>query len=282
MPMRSVSSVLLCSVGTLFLAAAMPPAAALPDQVDMSYEFKQNAITLHEPVILHFKVHNGLAQLIALDLGINWVEGFEFVLIPPQGKRIQGRRQRSEGLSTQPGKLVIGPGEDHQQTLLLNQWFDFDLPGEYVLTATLGKPIEVGETNAVAPQRQRLTLEIKPRDVDRLRDVCAELAHQVSISNGGEAEQEATLKLSYVADPIAVPYLSEVLSGHRATSDLAISGLERIGDDAAVEALLTALNDKFGDIPQLARQSLTRMQDRISNPALKASVTQALTQKPPL
>jgi len=199
----------------------------------------------------------------------------------PQGKVVEGRRQRSEGL-TQPGKLVIGPGEDHQQALLLNQWFDLELPGKYLLTAGISTAIEVGEVNTLAPQAQRLILEIKPRDTNRLTQVCEELAAKVSMAKGVEAEQESALKLSYVEDPIAVPYLAEGLSAHMFNYSVAIRGLERIGNDAAVEALLSALDDKYGDIGDLAGRALTRMQDRISSPALKEAVRRALVPKPGL
>jgi hypothetical protein len=55
-----------------------------------------------------------------------------------------------------------------------------------------------------------------------------------------------------------------------------ISGLERLGNDDAVEALLSALDENWGDIPELATSSLGRMQNRISNPSLKETVKKAV------
>jgi PBS lyase HEAT-like repeat len=54
--------------------------------------------------------------------------------------------------------------------------------------------------------------------------------------------------------------------------DKAIPGLERIGNDEAIEVLLAALNENWGDTAELATRSLARMQDRIANPRLKETV----------
>jgi HEAT repeat protein len=62
--------------------------------------------------------------------------------------------------------------------------------------------------------------------------------------------------------------------------ELAILGLERMGDEAAVEVLLSALGDNYGDIAVLARRALTRLQNRISNPNLKETVRRALEKEP--
>jgi hypothetical protein len=276
---RHTMRIVLYVFGAIFVAAATPVASAPPGQLEMSYQFKETAVTLREPVLLLFKVHNGLEQPVALDLGVNWIQFFEFELTSPEGKAIRGRSQRSEGLSTQPGKFIIGPGEDYQQELLLNQWFDFDLPGQYFLRARLNTAIDMGGVSTPPPQASRLALEIRPRNTERLTKVCSELARQVLMARGGEAEQKALLKLSYVNDPVAVPYLAQVLSQHRINYSLAISGLENIGNEAAVEVLLSTLSDTYADMADLARQALTRMQDRISNPNLKETVKRELALK---
>lgn len=278
MSIRSCPS-LLYVFGAILAAAATPCASAPPDGLEMSYQFKERAPTLREPVLLLFKVHNGLEQPVVLNLGVNWIQFFEFELTPPQGYAARGRSQPNEGLSTQPGKLIIGPGEDFQQELLLNQWFDFDLPGEYILRASLNTTIELGGVPMPPLQANRLVLDIKPRNTDRLRRVCSELATQVVLASGEEAGQKALLELSYVKDPIAVPYLAQVLSQHKISYNVVISGLENIGNDAAVEVLLSTLNDNYADMADLARQALTRMQDRISNPNLKETVKRELASK---
>jgi hypothetical protein len=275
-----MSTRVFCLALSSFFAAACVAAVALhtatpPKQLRMSFEFKESTFTLHEPVILLFTVHNGLDQPVVLDLGVNKIQSFEFVLISPQGQTIQGRPQLREGLGTLG--VLIEPGEDYQQEPILNQWFEFGTPGKFILTARLNTPL--GMDGATLPA-QRLQLEIKPRDIQRLTKVCTDLARQVEEAPNAEAAQEPALVLSYVEDPIAVPYLAQVLSSHKLTDHLVIPGLERIGSDDAIKALLSALDDKFGETADLARQALTRMEDRISDPVLKETVRRALAPTP--
>ena len=91
-----------------------------------------------------------------------------------------------------------------------------------------------------------------------------------------DAAQFPAMALSYVKDPVAVPFLGRLLSTNTLAYRYAVTGLERIGDDDAIEALLSALSAKWGDIPELATASLARMQDRIVNPRLKETVKKAV------
>ena len=62
--------------------------------------------------------------------------------------------------------------------------------------------------------------------------------------------------------------------------ELVVRGLERVGDEPAVEVLLSALAANYGDIAVLARRALKRMQERISNPNLKETVKRELEKEP--
>jgi len=252
-----------------------------PGQLDLSYEFTENPITLHEPVVLLFKAHNGLQQRVTLELGINREQFFAFSLTLPGGHVIEGRAQRREGLSTQVGTVTLGAGQDYQQELLLDQWFDFDLTGRYFLTASLNAKIEVGDAGSPGSTTSHVELEIKPRNTNRLTRLCSELARQVATAGGGEVQQEALLRLSHVNDSIAVPYLAQVLSDHPMSYSLAISGLEKIGDEAAINVLLAALGNQYPDIVDAAQVALTRLQDRITNPSLRKTVKKAVQHSTP-
>ncbi len=86
--------------------------------------------------------------------------------------------------------------------------------------------------------------------------------------------------LSSVDDPIAVPYLAEALSTHKGTENVIVPGLERIGDDSAIDVLLFSVEDQSGDVSILARRALTRLEPTISNSHLKETVRRALAPKP--
>jgi hypothetical protein len=272
-----LSSMLL--VSNMFYAAANvdSPQAGQSGQVETHYEVTGRAVSLHEPVIILFTIHNGLAHPITVDLGVGNVSRFEFILKSSSGKIVHGRPQRTEGL-TQQENVVIGAGEDYKQQLILNRWFDIDAPGSYELKARLNTPIDAGPNKVTPPLGETISFEIESRDVNRLKAVCERLAAEAENARGVEAAQFPTLVLSYINDPVAVPYLSKILSEHTLEYDVAILGLERVGSDAAVETLLSALNDKYGEIDVLARQALSRMQNRISNANLRETVRRALSE----
>ncbi len=219
--------------------------------VSVSYSLPTAQVSLHEPIVINFQVDNETARVIGLDLGQDRKGEFVFTVTSPEGATLHLPQYRHNGIS-QYGTVSVQPGESFSQSLLLNEWYDnFNVPGKYVLGARLTK------------------------DPARLEKVCADLAKQVETAPNPEAAQEPALMLSYIEDPIAVPYLARVLATKTLTYDKAIAGLKRIGNDAAVEELLSALN-KNGDIADAAAHALSQMLDKISDARLKETVNKAV------
>lgn len=106
--------------------------------------------------------------------------------------------------------------------------------------------------------------------------MCADLEQQAETATSVKAAQFPALALSYVDDVVAVPYLARLLSAHTLAYSKAIPGLERIGNDEAVEVLLSELDENYGDIAELATRSFARMQDRIANPGLRETARNAV------
>lgn len=256
------------------------PGKSSPNQVDVDYRFQESGITLHEPVVVVFAVHNGLSQPITLTLGADSRQFFHFSLTTPDGQVLQGsgtpELEHSVSYLVFDGEAVVAPGADYQLPLLINRTFPFTTSGAYLLTSQLTTKIAVPEDGGLPPQSKTIRLAIHPRDPARLDKVCAELSGQVENASTIAAVRLPMLELSFVDDPIAVPYLARVLSNHALSSELAIPGLERIGNDEAIEVLLTALNSKYADIADLATRTLARMEDRITNGPLKETVKKAV------
>jgi HEAT repeat protein len=171
--------------------------------------------------------------------------------------------------------VTVEPGGEYKETLVMNRWFPFQSEGTYSLASKLTSPIETADGDFQAG-RETSKLLINSRDPVKLKTVCTELARQAEIATTVDAAQFPTMALSYVNDPVAVPFLGRLLSTNTLAYRYAVAGLERIGDDDAIEVLLSALNAKWGDIPELATASLARMQDRIANPRLKETVKKAV------
>ena len=266
-----------------------------PNQVAVHFRLQEKAVSLHEPVVVLFEVHNGLSQPITVTVGALIRQYFDFSLTTPSGQVLRKDNTPPPHMVTVgEGKVSVAPGTDYKEPLVMNQWFPFATQGTYTLTSKLLSDIET-EDGSFQAEGEIAQLRVNPRDLARLNKICAELAKQVETAPNATAAQEPARTLSYVEDPIAVPYLARVLPTNTRidvswlprvpkelstlntlTYEKAIAGLQRIGNDAAVEVLLSALNNNPNDIGDQASRALSQMEDRISNPRLKETVKQAV------
>ena len=278
--MRATALSLCCSLGIVSVAAESRPCHFPdnpPNQIDVHFKFQDSAVSLHEPVVVLFEVHNRLSQPITVTVGSLFRQFFEFSLTTPDGQVLHRETTPPPTVVTIEGqdKIVVTPGGDYKEPLVMNQWFPFSTQGTYSLTSKLSSDIET-QDGSIRVAGQTEQLRVNPRDPVRLNKICAELAKQVQMATDVEVARFPTLELSHVEDPIAVPYLAQVIRAHTLAYASAIPGLERIGNDDAVEVLLSALSENWGDTAELATRSLARMQDRITNPRLKETVKKAV------
>jgi hypothetical protein len=249
------------------------------DHLRVEYHFEETVISLHEPVVLIFSAHNGLPEPVTLNLGSGQTQFFQFSLRDPDGRPSENVRNPGENVSIVTfgsGKATIAPGADYRQRILVNQWFKFGTVGTYILTSRLTTPAETSNGSSVALPEGTAWLEVKPRDAVELKKTCAVITNQVLDTLSVEEWQFPVRMLASIDDPVAVPYLGQVLATNKGTENIVIPALERIGDDQSVEVLLSALTNKSGEVSELARQSLMRMQVRITDSKLKEAVKQAL------
>ena len=234
-------------------------------------------LTRHEPVVVLFEVHNGMTKPVVVTVGALVRQYFDFSLTTPSGQVLHKDpfNHQVDIVSIGDGKITVAPGADYKEPLVMNRWFPFESLGTYSLTSKVTSDIETADGDFQA-ESQTAQLRVNPRDPSRLNKICADLEQQAEIATTVEAAQFPALALSYVNDPVAVPYLARLLSAHTLAYATAVTGLERIGNDDAAEVLLSALNEKWGDTAELATRSLARMQDRIANPHLKETVKKAV------
>jgi len=273
-----VTSCVWC-IATVIAPVSSPRNSQTPPGLDLEYSFRQSTVTLNEPVVLLFSVHNGLSQPVTLTLGALNIQFFHFTLTTPDGRTLSSSAAVGQSLGAivfdGQGKATIQPGVDYEQAILMNQWFHFSMPGTYSLTSKLITNVESQNGDFSAPSHT-LQLRVSSRYPDRLREICARLAEEAEAAPNVAGARAPALALSYVEDPIAVPYLDHLLRSHSLTYDLAVNGLERIGDNEAVAALLSALDDDYGDISELATQALGRMGGRMSSPQVRETVAEAV------
>jgi hypothetical protein len=268
----------LCCSAIAFAAEART--VADKPAVDVRFEFQDKVASLYEPVVVLFKVHNGLSQPITVEVGALVRQYFDLALTTPSGQVLH--KEPFEGLvdivTSGNGTVEVRPGDDYKEPLVMNKWFSFAAQGAYTLVSRLTSDIETSD-GSFQGESQTAQLRITPRDPARLHKICEELEKQAEGATTVEAAQYPVLALSYVEDPIAVPYLARLLSSHALLSDTAVAGLARIGNDAAIEVLLSLLNDNWGNIDDAATRSLAQLQDRIADARLKETIQKAVQRK---
>ena len=134
----------------------------------------------------------------------------EFVITRPNGSIVRIPRLSKEDVS-RIGKIVLGNRETYGQRLLLNQWYDFTTTGEYKIMGGLPNPVNESGGAVEIKLSGTFSLQIQPRNPVRLNQVCQALL-KIAIESSDVSEAiEAWIVLSYVQDPIAVPYLEKGL-----------------------------------------------------------------------
>ena len=199
---------MLSLAGVLLLMLARVEEARQAGPVGISYVPVAAELTLHEPVMVNVAVHNGLSRVIKIDFGDNFKGNFRVSVKLPGGKTIKVPKLNIGGAAggiSLIGILSVRPGETFKQVLLLNEWFDFNIPGRYEVEITL---VNLGQLNVTG---NKMTLEIRPRDANKLAEACASLTENVVGATSYREAADATRTLSYVQDPVAVPYLDRAL-----------------------------------------------------------------------
>jgi hypothetical protein len=247
------------------------------DNFVISYRLGAETVTLHEPVYLYFELRNNAPGTLTMDLGSDRKGSFEVSFTGPSGTQGKLLRLTKNGLSA-PRRISVNPGGTFNETLLLNEWIDFANPGNYQIEVRLSSNTSAPSgANVGNFQGQVEILQANPR---RLKKVCESLTQQVETAPGVEEAEDPASALSFITDPIAVPYLERVLHAPgpgALVGDFAVRGLAKIGNDEAIQALVSALD--MTDVPTTsipAWTSLAQLLNQSDDPASRAIIQDAL------
>jgi hypothetical protein len=138
--------------------------------------------------------------------------------------------------------VEVAPGKTYTTKHILNDRYQFNLAGNYVLDVSLGGGVRTRSGASIASPPESLTLSVTPRDPKRLQEVCQGLAEAAAGFGKFSTLSEAAVTLGYVEDPVAIPYLGKVLAYNNLVSGLAVDGLVRIGGPEALKVLTSNLD----------------------------------------
>ncbi len=221
---------------------SLAPAAVLPqDRVEVAFELPQSRTTTNEPVYIRLSIRNGLKEGIGLEPALGRDSYIDLSVTEPGGSTVVASPVSHGGLLHIPA-MLIPPNSSKTVSSLLNELYQFRKPGEYKLKIRLTGSIRTQSGRLVVSPFHELGLSVAPRDPERLEEICQKLAKAAAGYSDYEKLREAAVALSYIEDPVAIPYLGQVLGYHNFVSRLALPGLVRIGSQEALRVLTSNLD----------------------------------------
>ncbi len=176
------------------------------------------------------------------------------------------------------GWMRLAPGEEHFKTLVLNEWFNFDLPGQYQINVAFKQPATVGREKVPIPQFT-LVLDITPRNEEQLTATCERLVKRFEGDASGDDRAAIPVALRLIRDPELVPLWERTLtSANQEIREIGISNLTHIRNRDAIKALSHALRSEDQQTRSLARSALRQITIIASDPSIKTEAENALHQ----
>jgi hypothetical protein len=217
--------------------------------------------------------NDGNARL-KIDLGQDRKQAIQLSITPPAGTAVYASLPMRGGVARW-GVVNIDPGQIYERTVVLNQWYPFDKPGQYKISVrivpTTGDPGMLQKWIALP------IVNILPEDPQRVTKICAELRDKIESTTSYVDEAEAALALSYVNDPIAVPYLQDVAMLRGGVfAPVVVKGLETIDENVGTAALISLAGQQNSTVRAVARSALAEMLHQTKDLAIRDQIRQVL------
>ena len=205
-------------------------------EIEADLQFKAAGYVLGEPLIAIFRMRNPGTTTLEVDLGHRRKELFAFSLDDPERRTIHKTKLPAEGGASPLAVVSIPAQQTYEQPLHLDEWFSICIPGQYELEWE--GPLLLSVPGGMLSGKASFLLG--PRDASYLEQLCAHL--EETARNGNIP---ACYTLSWVRDPIAIPYIVRLCREfatrneffHGLLLPMVSAGLRRIGTEEAVQAL---------------------------------------------
>jgi len=252
---------------------AVGPAQTTSDAI--SVQLERTAVSLGEPVLMQVRVDNRASVPLDLDLGGDGTENILISIVGPDGKtRHKPPTIRKEGIVFF-GNVHLESGGSYAQTVVLNQWFQFEETGRYEIKIALQSPLRIAGKSIPAGDFV-LPLEVSSRNPSQLASACSQLVSRIHAEGSAQDSLSAALALSFVHDSIVVPYWAQVLEQPGFAHDTAISSLANVGNNEAVAVLVRSLQGPDGNTKSWARSALKAIATHTTEPSIKKQIDEAL------
>jgi hypothetical protein len=215
-------------------------------------------VVLKRAVIATLELENRSSEPVVVDLGFSGKGNLSVSVVTPTRGLVRAPRLQEPEFHS-GGTVRLKPQERFSQSILLNEWVQFDAVGDYEvmididgrMSTSAGKPVE-------GVKERACSVKVGPRDEQALRAACDELSREALTAPGFPARDAAARALGYVSDPVAVSHLEDVLrrTDSRSVASIAADGLIRIGGAEARAALERVSREAAEDRAAVARGAL--------------------------
>ncbi len=274
--MTQITQMTLIKKMSIAFAVLLWPACLSPAQVNPTgggqvtvYATAEPPFLAGGPILVVFRVRNGTERPVRVDMGWNRESGFALQLRRGAGEwHPLPKIPMMEGLSRGP-QAEISPGEKLVEPLIVNRWLELAgigklERGKYELEIRLSAPI-TGPDGASVSQvwNTRVIFDVRNASRSELEQFCERLMPPIEGRSSGVAEAfTAVAELTYVSDPVVLPFLVRAFKNQQAQIVL-INRLEQRCDETAAAALERGLSGP-GEACFWSRHALERIS---KNPA---------------
>jgi hypothetical protein len=219
----------------------------------------ESSFQVGAPVYFDTFVENSSTETMRVNLGHHGKWNYEFTLVRPDGTTSPILPYRKIGPGPK-GTITVEPHQKRFRRVMLDDWTALTQPGDYTLKVRL--TVLLSSSASISWQKEffnELQISVAPHDPDKLKAMCEKLAEAALSATDADAASDASLVLSYVVDPMAVPFHARVLKeGLPAARANAVQGLTRIGNREAQEALRAGLATADADLKAKIESALTQ------------------------
>lgn len=215
------------------------------------------------PLTLECVFRNASASPVRLDLGWNRLGNFAFVMNPGTRSattRVQPSMGLWGGISRSQFVRIAANGT-HVQRVLLNEWLDLSRPGTHRLEVSFEGRIQVEGQFVALQHHDALVVSLRLGSLYERQEIAGSLFERAKRTRSSEERLEVVQALAFMNDPAAIPHLYK-LAMYNISAGIAISGLERMGGDAAIAALESLQKHPNGGVAMGAGAALRRLKAR--------------------
>jgi hypothetical protein len=228
-----------------------------------------------EPLQVELALRNTGSAEVAIDLGADRKEAVTVQVWFPDGSEKIGRIT-PHGSLMRIGKIRLGPGEVYSQFLILNEWVELPGTGICRITIHLNNKATAANGDTLDIGSATLTVTVAARNEIALAQFCSEVVNRMLTANNYSRALSAAEALSYIHDPVAVPYLKKAFQNRYRLDALFVQTLEKMGTEDAISALVEVAESHQSTDPALVMSALGRLSKKTSDPNLQARIRDVL------